>query len=106
MTPPPDDAVAALLAELQESPLPGARYAYTVVKRHAAGWTLSRRSDLEAATAAEARVAVLVEALERLHGAVAGVGSADGAAPTGWHQSCTPDACYVLAALVAGEGEG
>ena len=43
-----DDPVAALLAELQENPLPGARYAYSVVKRRLDGYTLVRREEREA----------------------------------------------------------
>jgi len=76
--------VDALLAELAESPLPGARYAYTVVKRHAATASPGPSQD-----DIEAKVDDIVERyggaldalaspgldVERLHGAMATVES-------------------------------
>lgn len=43
------ELVNATLAELQESPLPGARYAYEVVKRRLTEWRANERADRDEA---------------------------------------------------------
>lgn len=95
MTPPPDDAVAALLAELQESPLPGARYAYTVVKRHAAGWTLARHVRETGCEGLREAVRRLIDAIETtgLHEHDDGRGGVDLCIPISGIRGVMNDAC-------------
>lgn len=108
LTPDQPDAVVALLAgaihEWHES-VSDDRCNHIGGKDCAAraGFLLRTTSGqrLAALTRDHARETALREALVRLHGAASTVGSTSGRniADFGWHQGCTPDECYVLAAL-------